>query len=170
MPFVDRRAAVLDDLPDEELGARVAAGEQMDDRQRHLALAQISADGLAECIFFAREIEQVVDELERHADVQAVVPERVLLLRVRPRPQHAPDTRAACKEKCGLAADDLEVLVLGEIDDPVLRQLIQLALDHAQRHLAEQANEVEAVARQRHRHRLDVEEVAEQHGDVVAPP
>ena len=32
------------------------------------------------------------------------------------------------------------------------------------------ADDVERVVRQRHRHRLDVEVVAEQHGDVVAPP
>ena len=55
-------------------------------------------------------------------------------------------------------------------DVAVLRQLVQLALDHPQRDVAQQPDDVERVLRQRHRHRLDVEVVAEQDGDVVAPP
>ena len=83
--------------------------------------------------------------------------------------EHAADLGAAAEQIRGLAADDLEVLVLGEIDDAVLRQLVDLALDHPQRDVAQQPDDVERVLRERHRHRLDVEEVAGEHGDVVAP-
>ena len=84
--------------------------------------------------------------------------------------EHAADLRAAAEQVRGLAPDDLEVLVFGDVDDAVLGELIELAFDHPQRDVAQQADDVERVLRQRHRHRLDVEEVAEQHRDVVAPP
>ena len=52
---------------------------------------------------------------------------------------------------------------------PGLGELIELPFDHAQRDVAEQPDELERVLRERQRHRLDVEVVAEQDGDVVAP-
>ena len=92
----------------------------------------------------------------------------VLLLRA-DLAEHAADLRAAAEQVRGLAADDLEVLVLGDVDVAGLRELIELAFDHPQRDVAEQPDDLERVLRQRHRHRLDVEVVAEQDGDVVAP-
>ena len=61
------------------------------------------------------------------------------------------------------------MLLFAEVDDAVLGELIQLAFDHAQRDVAQQADDVERVLREGHRHRLDVEEVAGEHRDVVAP-
>ncbi len=61
------------------------------------------------------------------------------------------------------------MFLFGQIDDAVLGQLVDLAFDHPQRDIAQQANDIERVLRQRHRHRLDVEEVACQHRDIVAP-
>ena len=84
--------------------------------------------------------------------------------------EHAADLRAAAEQVRRLAADDVEVLVFGDVGVAVLGELVQLAFDHPQRDVAEQPDDVERVVRQRHRHRLDVEVVAEQHGDVVAPP
>ena len=84
-------------------------------------------------------------------------------------PSIAADLRAAAEQVRGLAADDLEVLFLGDVDVAGLGELIELPFDHPQRDVAEQADDLERVLRQRHRHRLDVEVVAEQDGDVVAP-
>ena len=83
--------------------------------------------------------------------------------------EHAADLRAAAEQERGLAADDLEVLLFGDVDVAGLGELIQLPFDHPQRHVAEQPDDLQRVVRQRHRHRLDVEVVAEQDGDVVAP-
>ena len=83
--------------------------------------------------------------------------------------EHAADLRAAGEQIRRLAADDVEVLVLGDLDVAVLGQLVELAFDHPQRDVTQQPHDLERVLRQRHRHRLDVEEVAEQHRDVVAP-
>ena len=51
----------------------------------------------------------------------------------------------------------------------VLGELVDLAFDHAQRDVAQQPHHVERVLRERHRHRLDVEEVAGENRDVVPP-
>ena len=93
-----------------------------------------------------------------------------LLLLARHLAEHAADLRAAAEQIRRLAPDDVEVLVFGDVGVAVLGQLIQLAFDHPQRDVAQQPHDVERVVRQRQRHRLDVEIVAEQHGDVVAPP
>ena len=141
----------------------------MDHWQRHLAFAQVPAHRLAEGVFVTREIEQVIDDLERHADVDPVVPQRVLLLARRRRAEHAADLGRPGKQEGGLTADDVEVLFFAEIDDAVLGQLVDLAFDDAQGDVAEQPDDVEAVLGQRQRHRLEIQEVAEQHRDVVAP-
>ena len=85
-------------------------------------------------------------------------------------PEHAADLRAAAEQVRRLAADDVEVLVLGDVGVAVLGELVQLAFDHPQRDVAQQPHDVERVVRERQRHRLDVEVVAEEHRDVVAPP
>ena len=84
--------------------------------------------------------------------------------------EHAADLGAAAEQIRGLAADDLEVLFLGDVDVAGLGELVELPFDHAQRDVAEQADDLQRILRERHRHRLDVEVVAEQDGDVVAPP
>ena len=61
------------------------------------------------------------------------------------------------------------MLVLGEIDHAILRQLVDLAFNHPQRDVAQHTDDVERVLRERHGHRLDVEEVAGEHRDVVPP-
>ena len=62
------------------------------------------------------------------------------------------------------------MLVFGDVGVAVLGELVQLALDHPERDVAQQPHDVERVVRERHRHRLDVEIIPEQHRDVVAPP
>ena len=59
------------------IGLVAAALQQVDDRQRDLAFAQVAADRLAERDLVAGEVEQVVDELERDAEVEAVLAQRV---------------------------------------------------------------------------------------------
>jgi hypothetical protein len=85
------------------------------------------------------------------------------------RAEHPADLRAAAEEERRLAPDDLEVLLFRDVDVAGLGELVQLPLDHPERHVAEQADDLERVLRERHRHRLDVEVVAEQDRDVVAP-
>jgi hypothetical protein len=75
------------------IGFVAAALQQVDDRQRDLAFAQVAADGLAERAFVGRVVEQVVDHLERDAQVEAELAERGLLLLVMP-----PSTPPICAQ------------------------------------------------------------------------
>ena len=85
-------------FPEVALGRRAAAvGE--DDRQRHLALAEIVADILAELLGRAAIVERVVDQLEGKAEIHAVGAQRRAVgaawrrrspARPRPRPKTAP--------------------------------------------------------------------------------
>ena len=101
--------------------------------------------------------------------LKPVLAQGALLLGAHPA-QQAADLGAAREEVRGLAVDDLEVLLLGDVHVAGLGQLVQLALDHAECDVAEQANHVEGILGERERHRLDVEIVAEEDRDVVAPP
>src|SRR5258705_3773409 len=56
---------------------RRRAGEHRDQRQGPLSLAQIGADRLAEAILVRDEVERVVRDLERNADVHPILRERV---------------------------------------------------------------------------------------------
>ncbi len=136
--------------------------------QRHLAFAEIGADRLPQRPGVTREVEQIVHELEGDAEIEPVLAERLRLL-LADLPEHAADLRAAAEEIRGLAPDDVEVLLLGDVGVAVLRELVELALDHAQRDVAQQPDDVEGIVGERQRHRLDVEIVAQQHRDVVAP-
>ena len=110
--------------------AGVALAQQVDERQRHLAFTQVGADWLAERSGVAGEIEQVVDHLEGDAEVECVLAQRFLLLRG-DAAEHAADLRRAAEQVGGLAPDDVEVLVLGDVGVAVLGELAQLAFNPA---------------------------------------
>src|SRR6185503_3114373 len=115
-----------------------------------LPFAQIARNRLADRFGVAGKVEQIVDELERDAEIEAVLAKRVFLL-FGDLAEHAADLRAAAEEKRGLAPHDLEMLVLGDVGVAVLRQLIQLAFNHAERVVAQEADDLERVARERER-------------------
>ena len=89
--------------------------DQADSRERQLPVAQVTADRLAERLPVGREVEQVIDELERDAEIEAVVAQRRALLRRRVG-QPATDLGRAAEEVRRLPLDDVEVLRLGDID------------------------------------------------------
>ena len=144
--------------------------QQVDERQRHLALAQVAADRLAERRGVAGEVEQVVHELERDAEVEAVLAQRLLAARAPTLPSmppicaQPPNRYAVLRRMISKCSSSVMSA------SPFLVSWIQLAFDHAQRDVAQQPDDLERVVRERQRHRLDVEVVAEQHRDVVAPP
>ena len=76
-PLLGRHGAIVDDRADQRIGLFAAAPQQEDDRQRDLAFAQVAADGLAERHGVGGVIEQVVDELKRDAEIEAVLAQRV---------------------------------------------------------------------------------------------
>ena len=69
--------------------------------------------GLPSAGLVAGEIQQVVDQLERHAQADAVLLQRALLLG-RGVAEDPADARAAAEEIRRLAPNDVEVLVFGD--------------------------------------------------------
>ena len=53
--------------------------------------------------------EEIVDQLKRRADVQAVIPQRIFVLGGRRRPEHRADARAAREQVRRLPVNDVEV-------------------------------------------------------------
>ena len=168
-PLIVGDVARCDDVAhDSGSVAVVRLRQHMDERQRHLAFAQIAADRFADRRRIADEIQQIVHQLKRDPEVEAVLAQRLLTLAADVA-EHAANLRAPTEQVRRLAPDDVEVLFLVDVRVAILGELIQLALDHLQRHVAQHADDLERVVRQGHRHRLDVQIVAEQHRDVVAP-
>src|SRR4029079_1873448 len=128
--------------------------EHVNERQRDLPFAQIARNRLAARFVSADKVEQMADELDRDAEMEAVLAKRVFLL-FGDLAEHAADLRAAAEEKRGLAPHDLAMLVLRDVGVAACRQLIQLAFNHAERDVAQEADDLERVARERERHRLD---------------
>src|SRR5580765_1775553 len=73
-PLLGRDGARRDDVADDTSGfAVLLLPEQVDQRQRHLALAQVAANRLADRLRVAGEVEQVVHELKRDTEVEPVL-------------------------------------------------------------------------------------------------
>ena len=88
---------------------RLAAGafDPEDQRERRLAELGVLARRLAELVRGRREVEHVVRDLERLADVRAVGPVGTAPRRRHPR-RHGPDLRRGGDQRAGLEGVDLE--------------------------------------------------------------
>src|SRR5687768_11379935 len=93
-PVLLRHVAIADDATDQGAGLFAALMQQMDDRQRDLAFAQIAADRLADRFGLAGEVEEIVDELKHHPQIESILAQRELLL-FADFAEHAADLRAA---------------------------------------------------------------------------
>src|SRR5436853_6728760 len=78
VPLLARDAPRRDDVPHDPMAEPVARlAQQVDQGQRHFALAQVAADRLADGLGVASEIKQVVDELKRNPEIEAVLAQRL---------------------------------------------------------------------------------------------
>ena len=140
----------------------------MNDGKGQLAFAQVATDGFPERDFFAGEVEQVVDDLERHADVEPILPQRFLLL-ASDRAEHAADACASRKEIRRLALNDLEVFRLGQVRVAVLCELV--ISPSTIRRVTSQSRRIIARSSCVSASDIDqIQEVAEEHRHVIAPP
>ena len=111
--------------------------DQVDERQRALALVEVAVDLLAVLLLGADQVEQVVLDLERRAEVEAEAHERPQVL-------HAADQRPGAQRVHGrvparLVHDQVEVVLGLERGDAVVApaELGGLALERAQGHRVE---------------------------------
>ena len=80
-PLLGRHGAVAHDAANQAVRRLPAARKQEDNRERDLAFAQIAADRLAERGRVGGVVEEIVDQLERDAEIEPVIAERGFLFR-----------------------------------------------------------------------------------------
>src|SRR5499426_7113 len=143
-------------------------GEHRDERQGPLPLAQVGADRLAEPVLIGDEVERVVRDLKRDADVHPVLREGIDPLGREPA-QEPPDATARRDERRGLLGDDSQIIRLGDDPAPLELQLEDLGLRHRDRGPRERLHHGAVVVPHEHRERLRVQMIADQHRRVVTP-
>ena len=147
---------------------RVEGVAGVDQRQRHLALGEVGAERFAGGRFVAFEVEQVVGDLERDAQVAAEGGEAGDRLFVAAGVVGA-EPAAAGAQLGGLGLDDREVLVLGEVEVAAGDRLAQLAFADDVGRLADRAAGEGGVERAGQVEGVREQEVAQQDAGFVVP-
>ena len=106
--------------------------------------------------------------METDAEIEAVVEQR-RGVRLGGVGEIGRDAAAGAEQRGGLAADHVEVIIEREIGAAVLFLSEDLALDHADGHVRQQAQNLEIPLGQRHAHRMHEDVVADKDGEIVAP-
>src|SRR6185437_3867430 len=146
--------------------------QRMDDGKRGLALAEVGGRGLAKPVFIGSQVQDVVDDLKREAEVASIFAQGLFkgsLVEVSIRGgQHGTELHRHLEEAGRLAIDEVEVLFL--VDEVAeLLHLQQLALDHLLRERDEQIKDPEVALRKRRLEGLHIEPVASEDALCVAP-
>src|SRR3989442_8244554 len=142
--------------------------QQIDERQRHLAFAQIAADGFPENVFRRDEVQDIVHELERQPEVGPVSAQLDLLF-FAPSGQQRAQPQAGREQARGLAIGHFEIFVFRNIQLAEPGELEQLSFHH---HLGQPDQEVEDFEiplGQSDVEGLHVKPVAGQDARMVAP-
>src|SRR5579863_8169326 len=142
--------------------------QRVDQRESDLALLQISADGLAQGLFAGSEVEHVVDQLERHAEVPGEFAQFLFGRRFGAR-RHRAELGAGGEKACGLAVGNFHAVRFGDVDAADTVELNQLAFDHHLGEADEQIEDMEVALAQGGLEGLHIEPVARQHAGVIAP-
>ncbi len=179
------RAAVLGHEPDDlgRLGAALSpaandaadaravllrgAVQRRDERQRHLALLEVQADGLAGARLGV-VVEEVVADLEGQPE-RLADGRRPLDLGRRGAGGGGADGHARREEARRLVRDDPEVGLLGRVQRPRLLDLVELALGHPSDRRRNGGEEVHVAGVEREQQAAAEQVVAEEHADFVAP-
>ncbi len=109
----------------------------VDQRQRYLSLPEIAAHRFSHGLRVAGVVQDIVDDLERHADARAVPRQSLRLFQGGPAQQRA-DAAAGCHQQRRLRLDNLEVGIDVQIDLRAHADLEHLALAHAADRIAQQ--------------------------------
>ncbi len=168
LPVRVRQVAVDEDPLDYGAFGGGDAGERQDERERELALAQVGEHRLAEALLRSHDVEDVVDDLEAHADVAPVLVERPAMALERRGEVGRQGARRREELGC-LPAGDLEVLLAGHADHPLQGKAEDLALGHLGGGEREALHRCDVRDLESEVDRPQVEPVAEEDGELVAP-
>src|SRR5262245_8580560 len=81
VPLLGRYGARCDDIADDARAETVAVLPlQVDERERHFAFPEIASDWLSHSFSVTGVIKQIVDQLERDAEIETVLAKRVLVI------------------------------------------------------------------------------------------
>ena len=103
--------------------------QRRDQRQRALAFLEVRPDGLAQARLVGDEVERVVADLERDADIEPVAGEALDLPPLTPAEQ-GPDAAAGGHERRGLLGDDPEIVGLAGRAATLALELEDLGFRH----------------------------------------
>jgi len=146
---------------------RRAGAQRIDQRQRRLALGEVVAEALADRRRVARIIQHVVDQLERGADVPAVIGQLVLQGPGRAA-EHAAEPRGGLEQLRRLAANHLEIARLVDLGVVAPHQLQHLASGDGVGGLGEHLHDAHVVDLDHHLEGAGIEKIADQHRGGVA--
>ncbi len=148
------------------LGSALAHG--VDQGQGGLALGQVVAHVLAQCLGVTFIVEQVVDQLESHAQV---VTEHAqgLALGIGSLGQGRSTVGGGFEQHGGLAADDVHVDVLGGAGVANPRQLQHFTLGNDPGRPGQDLHDRHRPQLDHHLERAGIEEITDQHAWGVAP-
>ena len=142
-------------------------GERVDERERHLALTDVLAGGLAGPVAFAK-VEEVVLNLEGEAHAFAEAPhllDRVVVGACRGGPAGA----AGREERGGFAANDVEVDLLGDVEASGFFDLEEFALAHFAHGARGDLQQVKRLDFDRSEQAARQQVVSNKHGDLFLP-
>ena len=142
--------------------------EHRDERQCPFAFAQVGADRLAEAVLIGHEVERVVGDLKRDADVEPVARQRLERLGG-DAAEEAADTAARGDERRRLLRDDPDVVRLGRDPAALAVELEDLRLGHGDGRAGEGFHDPAIVVPDEELEGLGVEMVADEDRRVVSP-
>src|SRR6185295_17104821 len=80
VPLLIGRGARADDVADDLLAELFTLLQKVDQRQRHLPFAEVGAHRFAERGQVAGEVQQIINDLKRNAEIEAVLLQRLFLV------------------------------------------------------------------------------------------
>ncbi len=159
--------ALLKDGLDAGALLRGAVLKGVDDGESGFAFAQVAGDRLAEDHFRGGKVQNIIGDLEGHADGAAVFAKLELLL-LAGSGKNSAELHADGEEASGFAIDEIEVAVAGD-ERAELFHLEEFALDHLLGELGEQIEDVKVTLLKRDLKGLHVEPVAGEDALGISP-
>src|SRR5579859_220624 len=139
----------------------------MDDRHGHFPLAQVAGHRFAENLFGGGEVQNIIHDLEGHAQVASEVPDALFLFFGCAR-QNRAHPHARGEQAGGLAIDKIEVFVQGDAFTQLFN-LEQLAFHHLLGKINEHIENAEVALLHGDLEGLHVKPVAGKHAHGVPP-
>lgn len=119
--------SLLDSLPDHFRLLWCTIAHRVEQRQRWLAFVQVIADVFTERFAIRAVVQQIINQLERGAEVTAIVL-KAFFLRFATASQNARALRGGFEQTCGLAVNHPHIVFFGDVRVVDVHQAVGLHL------------------------------------------